>query len=106
MRTKTVNGPSLKEGLDLGDELSKAVVFESADAMGIAVYNIFQLFNPSIVVIGGGLVNWGTIYLDRIREKFHLLAKDMSINDIEIVYTEIGKDAGVIGAASLPLEFL
>lgn len=103
---ETVTGPSIKKGLDVGDELSIAVVFECADSIGIALYNLFQLYNPPIIVLGGGLVNWGTIYLDRIREKFHLLAKDMLIDEMKIEFTQIGKDAGVIGASSLPLEFL
>lgn len=101
-----VNGLSIKTGLDLGDELSKAVVFESADSISIALYNIFQLYNPGIIVLGGGLVNWGPCYIERIRENFHRLTKDMLIDELKIVYTEIGKDAGVIGASSLPLENL
>ncbi|PKM96351.1 MAG: hypothetical protein CVU84_01135 [Firmicutes bacterium HGW-Firmicutes-1] len=99
-----INGVTVKTGLDEGDELSKAIVFESADSIAIALYNLFQLYNPPIIVLGGGLVNWGSLYIDRIREKFHLLAKDMLIDEIKIEYTAIGKNAGIIGAASLPLE--
>lgn len=101
-----VNGVSVNAGLELGDELSKAVVFESADSVGIVLYNLFQLYNPPIIVLGGGLVNWGSIYIDRIREKFCSLAKDMLFCEMRIVPTEIGKNAGVIGASSLPLEYL
>ncbi|MBC7961090.1 MAG: ROK family protein [Vallitaleaceae bacterium] len=100
-----VTGPLMKNGLDQGDPLSEAVVYECADAIGIALYNLFQLYNPPIIVLGGGLINWGPIYLDRIREKFHLLAKDMLIDEMKIEFTQIGKDAGVIGASTLPLEF-
>lgn len=103
---ETVNGISIKIGLDFGDELAKAVVYESADSIGIALYNLFQLFNPPIIVLGGGLINWGPIYIQRISEKFHSLAKDMLIDEMKIVPTEIGKNAGVIGASSLPLEYL
>lgn len=103
---ETVNGVSIKIGLEFGDELSKAVLYESADSIGIALYNLFQLFNPPIIVLGGGLVNWGPIYMHRISEKFHSMAKDMLIDEMKIVPTEIGKNAGVIGASSLPLEYL
>lgn len=101
-----VNGLTLKIGLEIGDELSKAVVFESADSIGIALYNLFQLYNPPIIILGGGLINWGSVYLDRISEKFHSLAKDMLIDEMKIVPSEIGKNAGVLGASSLPLEYL
>jgi glucokinase len=101
-----VNGLTMKNGLDIKDELSTAVVFESADSIAIALYNLFQLFNPPIIVLGGGLVNWGNIYMERINQRFHSLAKDMLFDEMKIVTSEIGKNAGIIGASSLPLEHL
>jgi glucokinase len=99
-----INGQTLAAGLSIGDELSKAVVFESADAIGIAIYNLFQLFNPPVVVLGGGLTNLGSIYTDRITEKFTSLAKDMMYDEMKIVTSETRDYAGVLGAATLPLE--
>lgn len=101
-----INGISIETGLKMGDELSTAIVYESADAIGIAVYNLFQLFNPPIIVLGGGLVNLGSVYMDRISKKFRELAKDMIFDEMKIAPSETGKNAGVLGAASLPLEYL
>jgi glucokinase len=101
-----INGLSLEKGLNIGDELCKSLVYDSADAIGIAVYNLFQLFNPPVIVLGGGLVNLGAVYMDRISEKFNELAKDMIFDEMKIVPSETGKNAGVLGAASLPLEYL
>jgi glucokinase len=101
-----INGILLRRGLAVSDELCKAIVYESADAIGIAIYNLFQLFNPPIVVLGGGLINLGSVYLDRISQRFNTLAKDMIYDEMKILPSEIGKNAGILGAASLPLEYL
>lgn len=99
-----INGQTLKKGLDMDDPLSKAVISDSAYYVGIGLYNLFQILNPPLIVLGGGLTNWGEFYLDKIKETFYELARDMLIDPIGIVLSEIVGDAGVIGAAALSLE--
>lgn len=72
--------------------------------MGIGLYNLFQTLNPPLIVLGGGLTNWGDFYLDKIKETFYKLAGDMLVDPIEITLSHIIGDAGVIGAAALSLE--
>jgi glucokinase len=99
-----VDGKMIKQGLDIDDPLSKAIVLECADYIGIGIYNIFQIFNPPVIILGGGLLSWGEIYLNRIKSKFYELARDMIFDKIDIVESEAGCDAGLIGAAALLLE--
>jgi len=99
-----INGQTLKRGLDMGDPLSKAVISDSAYYVGIGLYNLFQTLNPPLIVLGGGLTNWGEFYLDKIKETFYALARDMLIDPIEITLSDINGEAGVIGAAALSLE--
>ncbi len=103
---KMVDGKLLKQGLDIDDPLSKEIISDSGRYMGIALYNVFQALNPPLIVLGGGLLSWGDFYLMQIRKTFYELARDMMYDPIEIKITEIGPDAGVIGAASLSLELL
>jgi len=99
-----INGQTLKKGLDMDDPLSKAVISDSANYVGIGLYNLFQILNPPLIVLGGGLTNWGEFYLDKIKETFYELAGNMIHDPIEITISEIIGDAGVIGAAALSLE--
>jgi glucokinase len=99
-----VDGKMIMKGLEIDDPLSKAIMQECADYIGIAVYNIFQVFNPPLIILGGGLTCWGEIYLARVRKKFHELARDMIFDKIEILESEARCDAGLIGAAALILE--
>ncbi len=99
-----IDGKTIGEGLAAGDELSREVVLEFADYAGIGLYNLFQIFNPNVFVIGGGLMSWGDLYLSRIRRKFSELVREMLFDPVEIVPSALSQDAGVIGAAALLLE--
>ena len=99
-----INGQTLKKGLDMDDPLSKAVISDSAYYVGIGLYNLFQTLNPPLIVLGGGLTNWGDFYLGKIKDTFYSLARDMIFDPIEIILSDIIGDAGVIGAAALTLE--
>jgi glucokinase len=99
-----INGQTLKKGLDMDDPLSKEVISDSAYYVGIGLYNLFQTLNPPLIVLGGGLTNWGDFYLGKIKDTFYSLARDMIFDPIEIILSDIIGDAGVIGAAALTLE--
>ncbi len=99
-----VDGQFVSRGAAAGDPLCTSIVMECADYIGIGVYNIFQVFNPPLIILGGGLCNLGDMYMKRIREKFYELARDMIFDPIAIVESEAGSDAGLIGAAALLLE--
>lgn len=87
-----------------GDPVALEIVDEYAEYLGIMLYNIFQIFNPPVIVLGGGLMNWELGYFDKMRRKFHSLAKDMLYDPLEIVKATVGDASGVIGAATLLLE--
>lgn len=98
-----VDGQFIKKGLDMEDPVSMSVVNDCADYNGIGIYNLFQIFNPPMVMLGGGLMNWGPVFLNRIKEKFLFMVKNMAHDPIEIVESTIGADAGLVGAAALVL---
>ena len=99
-----ISGQLLKKGLEMGDPVSKEIILDSGYYVGLGIYNIFQALNPPLIVLGGGLTNWGDFYLNKIKSTFYGFARDMIFDPIEIVISDIGDDAGVIGAAALTLE--
>ena len=99
-----IDGKFIKQGLDIGDPVSKEIMLETGYYVGIGIYNIFQALNPQLIVLGGGLLSWGDDFLEKIKQTFYTLARDMMFDPVKIKVSEIGPDAGVIGAASLSLE--
>lgn len=101
---REINGELIGRGFESGDPLCREVVWECADYMGIGLQNAFQVLNPGVIVIGGGLTAWGEAYIDRIRTRFYRTAGAMLSDPIEIRQATLGTDAAVIGAAALVME--
>ena len=71
-------------------------------AMGIA--NLISLLNPQIVVLGGGLMQAGDLFLDPIRREVRDWAQPLAAQSVRIELTQLGENAGLLGAARLALE--
>lgn len=99
-----MDGRLVTECAEQGDPVALEIINEYADYLGILLYNIFQTFNPDVIVVGGGLVNWEFGYFERAQRKVHSLAGHMLHDPLEIVKAAAGPGAGVLGAAALLLE--
>jgi len=95
-----VDGNFIRQGLDQGDPVCQSVVADYAGYLGIGVYNLFQIFNPEAVVLGGGLTQWGAPLFDGIRSRFKELARDMLFDPMAILPGSVA-NSGLVGAASL-----
>lgn len=85
-----------------GDELVVRVVDDAAELLGIAIANAVTLLSVRTVVLGGGVVDaLGKRYVERVRESFEWHVFPSSLRKCHIVVSELGADAGVLGAALL-----
>ncbi|MEI6050787.1 MAG: hypothetical protein WCS03_18550 [Bacteroidota bacterium] len=60
--------------------------------------------SKDLLILGGGHMIWGEVFLNMIRKKFYELARVMIFDKIEIVESEAKCDSGFIGTAALLLE--
>ena len=99
-----LDGQMIRLGLDRKDKLCETVVSEYADYIGTGLNNIFQIFNPPIVIMGGGLMKLGEEFLNQIRKNFTKRVKGMMHDEMLIRLTELDGNAGVIGAAAIAMN--
>jgi glucokinase len=68
--------------------------------LGVALSSLANIFNPDVIVIGGGAIAAGELLVKPAREE--LVARALPpMNRTPVVAAELGPDAGVIGAATL-----
>jgi glucokinase len=83
-----------------GSEDAKAVWKETGYYLGIGIANVINIFNPSIVVIGGGIRRAEGL-MAAAEESMREQAIESLARTCKIVEAALGEDAGVMGAAEL-----
>lgn len=86
-------------GMEAGDERCIAALDAAVTNMAIGIANIYTVFGPERVVIGGGVAAAGDRLLEplrrEVRERLTLIPPDA----VQIVAAELGSMAGAVGAA-------
>ena len=98
---------TLQQVLDLaddGDLACRRVLAEVGRQLGAAAARLCNLVNPERVVIGGLLARAGDLLLDPMRESVRRFGVDSATDVVEIVPSEFGERAGVLGALALVLR--
>ncbi len=89
-----------------GDRISSAIIQESGKLIGEMLASVVNFFNPSLILIGGGISNTGYQLLSSIRRGVLKRSLPLSTRDLRIEYNSLRADAGVLGAIHLALEFV
>ena len=87
----------------IGDRVDKNILETSLNYLGIAVANTITNFDPEKVVIGGGVINGGSIVLDTIRRVVGERALKTFVDSCTVEKAVLGGKAGVLGAAALAI---
>lgn len=87
-----------------GDASAQSAVAETARYLGMGVANLVSIFNPEMVILGGGLMQAHDLFLEPIRRVMREWAQPVAAQQVRIEMTQLGEDAGLLGAARLALE--
>jgi len=90
-----------------GDELALETFNRAGYYIGLAVANYLAIFNPSIVIFGGGVSQAGDLIMNPIRKAMReSVFSEHFLMDLELSYAELGDDVGLYGALALARESL
>jgi glucokinase len=81
-----------------GDTLALAVISRAARYLGVGLANMVNILNPDIIIVGGGLSKLGDLLLEPAREVVRERAFGLPARAVRIVPSQLGDDAGVLGA--------
>ena len=89
-----------------GDPLSIEIIRESGQMVGDVLASLVNFYNPDMIVIGGGLSNLGNLLLSSIRQAVLNRSLPLATRNLDIVFSSICEDAGVIGAVNLAMDYI
>ena len=100
-----LSGTALTKAAKAGNELALAAFSKQADWLGLACASYSLIIDPQAIIIGGGVVDAGELFLAPVRaamRKYMPFAE--SHVPPKIIAAKFGNDAGLIGAADLVRE--
>ena len=98
----TLDGKEVTDAALAGDPTAVGVLEKVGRRLGVALSSFANVFEPDIIVIGGGAIRAGDLLLDPARDEMATRALS-PMDRTPVVAAELGPDAGMIGAATMAL---
>jgi glucokinase len=86
-----------------GDDAAREILLECGDTLGRALVGLVNIFNPKLIVIGGGIGEVADFMVERAAEVMRSEAL-AGRRDVSVVQAVLGNDAGILGAAALAFD--
>ncbi len=99
-----VTAETVVEAAGQGDVTAQAVMRQAGTSLGMAVVSLIHIFDPEVVIIGGGVSNAGELILKPIREVIAQRAMPDFKNRARVVRSALGDDSVILGAVALALD--
>ena len=87
-----------------GDHIAVRAMQDMGRSLGIGIANLINIFNPEMVVIGGGVRDAWDLFIDATRDEIRRRAFEYPAERTKIVPSVLGDDAGMVGAAAVALQ--
>jgi len=96
---QAVTADMLSQAYDQGDSLVVETMQETGELLGYGLCAVFSLYNPEIIIFGGGMSNMGDRLLQYTKGILDTHALRIPYNACTIVTAVLGDAAGMLGAA-------
>ncbi|HEV2782948.1 MAG TPA: ROK family protein [Actinophytocola sp.] len=103
--SRAVTGRKVAAAARDGDPLAKLAMAELASWLGKGLSLVADIYDPEIVVIGGGVSESAPLFLDDARDHYKSTITGAGYRPLARIRTaQLGDDAGLVGAATLAAE--
>jgi glucokinase len=94
-----ITAKAVAEAAKAGDALALEIISQAATYLGIGMANLVNIFNPEMIVIGGGLSKMGDMLFNPVRRTVADRAFRLPAQSVRIVPSQLGDEVGLLGAA-------
>ena len=102
--SESITARDVFDAAEQDDALARAVVDEAGYALGVGLANIVNIFNPELIVLGGGLARGQDEYVEHGISIARERAFKLQNRTVRFEVTELGDDNGLRGALLLARE--
>jgi len=99
---KPITAKDVSLAASKGDELAQAAMARGGTYLGIAIANYLHIFNPTVVIIGGGVSQSGEAYFGPVRASLReQVLSSKYLDNLILTTSALGDDVGLMGALAL-----
>jgi predicted NBD/HSP70 family sugar kinase len=80
------------------------IVKNSGQKIGEVISRLVNFYNPSLIIIGGGVAKIGNHLISAIKEEILRCSTSLAIQDLKIELSQKNEEVGVIGAAAMAVN--
>ncbi|MFQ6019308.1 MAG: ROK family protein [Dehalococcoidia bacterium] len=84
-----------------GDEACKRAFQEAGRYLGIALASFVNIFDPEVILIGGGVAQVGDLLMEPARQQMERLAMGRPLRDVRLGLSELGPLVGALGMVAV-----
>lgn len=88
-----------------GEMAARQVIEMTIAGLGAAIASLIHIFNPEVIVIGGGIAELGEPLFAPLRSRISTLAMPSMLEAVRIVPAELGGSSNMVGAAIQVWEY-
>ena len=99
-----INGKVIFDALEMGNEVIQEIVQEWIGYIAQGLVSLIHLFNPEIILIGGGVCTQEERFIQPIRSYVLSHVMEQFANDLQIEAAILGNNAGLVGAVCYHLQ--
>jgi len=89
-----------------GNLIAAEIIEKSTYYLGRGIANLINIFNPTIIIVGGGVAEAGKAYLKKVEDVAFHYAMDCAKDNVKIAGAKLGNRAGYLGALSFAFDQL
>ena len=99
-----IDAKMISDAIKQGDELAISIAKRGGKIVGLGLVNLLHIFNPEVVVIGGGVSYIGDLWFNEVQKAVEANTIDDDYwKDTPIIPSKISEDVSILGAATLVL---
>ncbi len=102
---KNMTAKMISEAFDADDAVAKETLQETGTYLGYGLVNLIHLYNPEMIIIGGGIAEAGERLLYSARKIVEKNTLELPQKNCTITLGKLGDSAGMVGAALYGYEY-
>jgi glucokinase len=96
-----VNARTVARAAEAGIPLAREIITYAAEALGAGLVNIIHIFNPEMIILGGGVTLMGRMLMEPALRVVQERAMETPRSAVQISLAQLGTNVGLTGAGAL-----